>query len=278
MLELAVPASLTAMPALHVETGGAVVSLPLEAVRTTAFIQARSLARTGSGTSVAHGGALVPFAPLGEVLRRPEPREPRRSWSAVFVESGGAVVAIGADRLVGTGDVVVRAFPAFLQAEPAVAGAALDLDGDPRLVLDPAGLVAAVRAARAVEDRRRRARLPLLVVDDSLTTRMLEQSILESAGYEVDLAVSAEEALDKARARRYGLFIVDVEMPGMDGFDLLRTTRADPQLASIPAILVTSRAAPEDRRRGVEVGARGYLVKAEFDQGRLLALIEELLA
>ena len=217
---------------------------------------------------MAHGGALVPFAPLGEVLRRPEPREPRRSWSAVFVESGGAVVAIGADRLVGTGDVVVRAFPAFLQAEPAVAGRGAGRSTGTRASCSiPQGSWRRSAPPRRWKIAARRARLPLLVVDDSLTTRMLEQSILESAGYEVDLAVSAEEALDKARARRYGLFIVDVEMPGMDGFDLLRTTRADPQLASIPAILVTSRAAPEDRRRGVEVGARGYLVKASSTRG-----------
>ena len=120
---------------------------------------------------------------------------------------------------------------------------------------------------------------PLLVVDDSLTTRMLEQSILESAGYEVDLAVSAEEALDKARARRYGLFLVDVEMPGMDGFDLVRTTRADPQLASIPAILVTSRGGaggPAARGRGRARAPTSS--RASSTRGGCSRMIEELLA
>ena len=84
---------------------------------------------------------------------------------------------------------------------------------------------------------------------------MLEQSILESAGYDVDVATSAEEGLEKAHHARYGLFLVDVEMPGMDGFAFVERTRADAMLRSIPAILVTSRASPEDRRRGREVGA-----------------------
>jgi two-component system chemotaxis sensor kinase CheA len=105
---------------------------------------------------------------------------------------------------------------------------------------------------------------------------MLEKSILESAGYEVDLAISAEEALAKAAGRRYALFLVDVEMPGMDGFAFIAKTRADPDLREVPAILVTSRNAPEDRRRGIEAGAQAYIVKGEFDQGQVLETIRKL--
>lgn len=279
VLELTVAASLSALPALHVECAGAVVSVPLEAVRHTTFVPARTLVRTGEERAISYEGGLVPFVPLEQVLRRPPPREPRRAWSAVLVESDGTVVAVGVDRLVGTGEVVVRGLPAFAEVDPAIAGAALDAEGNPRLVLDAAGLVASARTSRAsAVEGGRVARPPILVVDDSLTTRMLEQSILESAGYEVDLAVSAEEALAKARARKYGLFIVDVEMPGMDGLELVRVTRADPRLAAIPAILVTSRGAPEDRQRGLDAGASAYIVKNEFEQARLLAIIEELVS
>jgi two-component system chemotaxis sensor kinase CheA len=117
----------------------------------------------------------------------------------------------------------------------------------------------------------------VLVVDDSLTTRMLEQSILESAGYEVDVALSGEEALGLVHARRYALILVDVEMPGMDGFTFIEHLRSEPATRDIPAILVTSRAAPEDRQRGQAVGAQGYIVKSEFDQAELLTIIEPLM-
>jgi two-component system chemotaxis sensor kinase CheA len=228
---------------------------------------------------LSHEGAAVRFVPLARLLGRPAPRiRKRRAWSAVLVTSGERVVALGADRLLGTSEVVVHPLPRFVGAHPAVAGAALDDDGTPRLVLDPAGLVAAAEAEGAPEEAGPSpGTAPILVVDDSLTTRRLEQSILESAGYEVELAASAEEALDKAAARRFGLFVVDVEMPGMDGYEFVRKTRADPRLAATPALLVTSRGAPEDRRRGMEAGARGYIVKSEFDQGRLLATIRELM-
>ena len=120
-------------------------------------------------------------------------------------------------------------------------------------------------------------RAPILVIDDSLTTRMLERSILESASYEVELASSAEEGLLKARAKPHALFLVDVEMPGMDGFTFIERYRSDPSLRDIPSILVTSREAPEDRRRGDEVGASGYMIKADFNQVALLERIRELI-
>ena len=106
---------------------------------------------------------------------------------------------------------------------------------------------------------------------------MLEQSILEAAGYQVALAVSAEDGLVKAHAHRYSLFIVDVEMPGMDGFGFVAQTRADPVLCDIPAILVTSRDAVDDRLRGQQVGASAYIIKGEFDQMLLLQTIHALI-
>jgi two-component system chemotaxis sensor kinase CheA len=115
-----------------------------------------------------------------------------------------------------------------------------------------------------------------MVIDDSLTTRMLEKSILESAGYEVELAISGEEALQKARQRTYDVFLVDVEMPGMDGFEFVAQTRSNPALSAAPCILVTSRDSPHDKRRGEEVGARAYFVKSEFNQTQLLQTIRQL--
>jgi two-component system chemotaxis sensor kinase CheA len=186
------------------------------------------------------------------------------------------VAAYSVDRIVGTAHVIVRPLPALASAAGVVAGAALDAVGDPQLVLDPDRLVVDAQRAGPVTPEPSPRRLSVLVVDDSLTTRMLEQSILESAGFAVDLASSGEEGLVKARAARYALFLVDVEMPGMDGFTFIERIQADPQLQNIPAVLVTSRASPDDRQRGRDVGARGYVVKSEFDQGVLLERIREL--
>ncbi len=106
----------------------------------------------------------------------------------------------------------------------------------------PRSFCAAAKKAAAVT-REAPPRTPVvLVIDDSLTTRMLEQSILESAGYEVHMAVIGRRCTGKGpRAQRYDLFVVDIEMPGMDGFEFVARTRADAELSEVPAILVTSR-------------------------------------
>jgi two-component system chemotaxis sensor kinase CheA len=167
--------------------------------------------------------------------------------------------------------------PPLAAATPVVAGAALNALGRPELVLDPDGLLQSAAAAVARRPQPSAAARRLLVVDDSLTTRMLEQSILESAGYQVELAGSGEEGLAKARNYAYGVILVDVEMPGIDGFTFIEQLRADPQLRDTPAVLVSSRDEPEDLRRGKEVGASGYIVKGRFDQRELLQLLRGLL-
>ncbi len=278
-IEIQVPISIASLPGLVVETAGALAAIPLDAVRQTLRVRDSEVARSAKSDSIVHEGRVIPFLPLERLLRPSGSAGRRRSaWSAVVVEAGTRRVAVGVDRLLGTSNLVMRALPDVIEAEPAVSGASLDAAGNPQLVLDPGGLVAAAERGRdAPPEESPPRRDPVLVVDDSLTTRMLEQSILESAGYEVELAASAEEALTKARNGRYSLFVVDVEMPGMGGFEFVAQTRADATLREIPAILVTSRNGVEDRRRGEEVGARAYVVKGEFDQGRLLEIIRALI-
>jgi two-component system chemotaxis sensor kinase CheA len=276
-IEISAPLSLSSLDALVVEAGGETVAIPLDRVQHAMRIQAGELTRRQGGESILHDGKLIPFVPLARALGT-ETTAPSttRAWSAVILECNGALAAVGVNRLVGTENIVMRPLPELTPKDPRVAGASLDLDGNPRLVLDPEGLVSEARRADTPVQPSPLARPPILVIDDSLTTRMLEQSILESAGYDVHVATSAEEALEKAHGFRYGLFLVDVEMPGMDGFSFVKHSRADPALQDIPAILVTSRNSPEDRRRGEAVGARAYIVKGEFDQKELLERVRTL--
>ncbi len=279
-VELSVPVTLSSVTVLLLHADGARAAVPLEAVRRALRLAPGETIHSAGGDAVLDAGKAVPFMRLSAVLGRQRPRPNcEQACSAVVIDDGSGRVAIGADRLLGVQNVLVRPLPPLAPSSPLVSGVAIEAAGMPELVLDPRGLVAAVRAgAHAAGEEAAAAPEPVLVVDDSLTTRMLERSILESAGYPVDVAVSAEEALAKARERRYGLFVVDVELPGMDGYEFVARARADPALRGTPAILVTSRSSPEDRRRGAEVGARAFIVKSEFDQVRLLRTIRELMA
>jgi two-component system chemotaxis sensor kinase CheA len=274
-VELCVPLSIAAVTAVAVECGGRVLSVPLDRVVESVRFTRAEIARAGSRESVCHQGRVLPFAALGRVLGQDVPGT-APAWTSLIVQGASGRVAVGVDRLVGARNLVIRPLPEQARASAVVAGATLDALGNPELVLDGDALVAAVqRFAGATLGPSPPAR-PILVIDDSLTTRMLEQSILESAGYQVSLATCGEEGLEKARQNPYALFLVDVEMPGIDGFTFVDRVRHDPALAHVPAVLVSSRNAPEDFERGKAVGAHGYIVKGRFDQRELLGLIERL--
>jgi two-component system chemotaxis sensor kinase CheA len=105
---------------------------------------------------------------------------------------------------------------------------------------------------------------------------MVEQNLLESAGYEVETASSGEEGIRMAHLRKHSLFLVDVEMPEMDGFEFISRAHNDPLLRDVPSILVSSRTAAADKIHGEEVGARAYFAKGEFDQARFLETVAQL--
>jgi two-component system chemotaxis sensor kinase CheA len=117
----------------------------------------------------------------------------------------------------------------------------------------------------------------VLVVDDSLTTRTLERSILEAAGYEVLTAVDGSDGWRVLQEQGSDLVVADVEMPRMDGFALCEAIRASRRFAQLPFVLVTALERPEDRARGLEAGADAYIGKSSFDQESLLETIEQLL-
>jgi two-component system, chemotaxis family, sensor kinase CheA len=144
-------------------------------------------------------------------------------------------------------------------------------------VRDTVGLMRRVRQGPAVTaEPRATRRRRILVIDDSVTTRLLEQSILESAGYEVELAASGEEGLEKILKSPPSLIIVDVEMPGMNGLEFVRRLRATPSLPALPIIMVSSLASDEMRRRGKDAGVSAYIVKGEFDQQGFLDTVARL--
>lgn len=277
---LIVPPSLASMEALMVESDGptGTVVLPFERVRSTLRVTPTDQIADGPGrTSILIEDKAIPFVSLASVLGGNQTMA-ARNWTAVVVAGAQGLAAFGVDRLAGTGNIVVRPLPEAMLANPMLAGASLDAEGHPRLVLDADGLVdAACRGGHARQEPVV-ARRPILVVDDSMTTRMLEKSILESAGHNVEVALSGEEALERVRGTRYGLILVDVEMPGMDGFTFIEHIRSDAAVRDVPAILVSSRNAPEDLRRGHDAGAQGYIVKSEFDQAEFLSMIDRLVS
>jgi len=160
-------------------------------------------------------------------------------------------------------------------------GAAIMDDGGIALILDPAGLTRrhSRAAAQAVAPERDGLPAKVLVVDDQFTVRELQRSILEAAGYRVETARDGRDALARVTGDPdIGLVVTDVEMPELDGLDLLRAIRGSGDRSSLPVVVVTSHGGEDQRQQGLEAGADAYIVKDQFDQKTLLETVGRLLA
>lgn len=274
-VEITTPLTLATLKVVTLDTGRTTTAVPFVFVRAVLRVRAGAITVTPEGAVLGHAGRAWPFLPLGQVLGGEGEGWSDDPWSVVLIGSGDEIAALGVKRVLDTSWITMRPLPQRMVDSPVVAGVWTDAGGGQRLLLDPAGLVVAARETRPHQVRARPRHGPILIVDDSLTTRMLEQSILESAGYRVVLATSAEEGLQVASRARPALCLVDVEMPGMDGFTFVEQTRDDPWLRTMPCILVTTRATPQDRARGARAGAKALIDKSTFDQADLLSRIEE---
>jgi len=285
--ELSVPLLLSALDVLIVEHDDYVAAVPLDSIRSTLRITPEEILHTVNGEFILYEDKQIPYAPLrfsasltdGQTKSASNPLLKIPARTTVVVAAAGAFAALAVERLCGVENIVLRTLTASCPADPIVLGVYLDDEGNPRPVLDPDVLVTQRWSGNgnvAAAAQKKTAAVPILIIDDSLTTRMLESSILESAGYVVEMAVCAEDGMEMAKNRHYALFLVDVEMPGMDGFSFVEKIQTDSVLRDTPCILVSSRDASEDRQRGLASGARAYIVKGEFDQIEFLELIAKL--
>lgn len=238
-------------------------------------VDGRSVVQTSSGTVAVHSLAGLLGPPL-------EARAIEDVAALVIVSAGGRRAGLIVDQVLDEDEIMVRPIAMDTGALDYAAGAAVLPSGRVALVLGVAALIGSrgARTASAAPTFRAEAdatRARVLVADDSITTRTLVQSVLETAGYDVITAVDGEDAWQRLAKETVDIVVADVEMPRMDGFGLCRRVRASSALSSLPIVLVTGLSSDEDRARGMEAGADAYIVKSSFDQADLLGTVDQLI-
>jgi len=248
----------------------------------------------GSG-QYGYGGLGLPFFWLGALLGGSgRGSEGGRTLPVVIVRSAQQRVALHVDEVLGSHEVVVKNLGPQLSRLPGLAGMTLLASGAVALIYNPVALatvygsqaLALMRGAlqgpaESSDDLRLRAQPPaaplVLVVDDSLTVRRVTKRLLEREGYRVALAKDGLDALDVLTGERPVAVLSDIEMPRMDGFDLLRNIRNDAALAGMPVVMITSRIAQKHRDIAMELGATHYLGKP-YSEEELLGLLKHYVA
>jgi two-component system sensor histidine kinase and response regulator WspE len=297
------PLTLSVLQALVVEVGGEPYAIPLTRIERIAE-RARDQVRTVEGREYValrvfrSGGTAPPRgeSPLEEQLvglvtarqvlgvagEHPVPGK----VPIVAIREGHRLFGLAVDRIVGEQFIVVRPLDPRLGKVKDVSAAALMVDGTPLLVLDVDDLGRSIDqiltggrlaplAGPAFSGPAKRKRV--LVVDDSITVREIERQLLEAHGYAVDVAVDGVDGWNAVRTGHYDLVVTDVDMPRLDGVELVRRMRADRRYGTLPIMIVSYKDRDEDRLRGLDAGASYYLPKSSFQDDRFLTAVDELI-
>lgn len=287
---LVLPLTTAVTQVVMVRAGAVTVAVPATLIDIVRRVPAAEVERAyATGQFSDAGGQPIAFFWLGALLQGSgrSAEAPGRNLSVVIVKSAAQRVALHVDEVVGNQEVVVKNLGPQLARLPGLAGVTLLASGAPALIYNPvalatlygAGARAAMRQAASEQPATPQVAAPqaaqaplVLVVDDSLTVRRVTQRLLVREGYRVTVAKDGLEALEKLADELPVVVLSDIEMPRMDGFDLVRNLRADPRLAQLPVIMITSRIAQKHREHAAELGVDHYLGKP-YSEDDLVGLV-----
>jgi chemosensory pili system protein ChpA (sensor histidine kinase/response regulator) len=290
---LVLPLTTAVTQVVMMRCGGITVAVPSTLVEIVRRAKPDEIEQCYASGHYTMGDKRMPFFWLGALLQASgRSVESGRTLPVVVIRSAQQRIALHVDEVLGNHEVVVKNLGPQLSRLPGLAGMTLLASGAPALIYNPVALAtlygeaawALTREALAVPSAvpsvaageaasAPLAQAPLvLVVDDSLTVRRVTQRLLVREGYRVSVAKDGLEGLERLAEERPAVLLSDIEMPRMDGFDLVRTVRVDPKLAGLPVIMITSRIAQKHRDYAAELGVDHYLGKP-YSEEDLLALV-----
>ncbi|WP_432239246.1 hybrid sensor histidine kinase/response regulator [Herbaspirillum robiniae] len=282
------PLTLSVIRSLLVDIDGEPYAFPLAYVNRTLRLQAEELQTLEGYQHFTHDGRQVGLVSAHQILQKGEWRSRDGGVCVVVIGDHEHTYGLAVDAFLGERMLVVQPLDARLGKIPDVLAGALMEDGEPLLILDVADMVRSVEkltssgrletvhhggGAQAASEARKK----VLVVDDSLTVRELERKLLTNRGYQVTVAVDGMDGWNAVRTERFDLVITDIDMPRMDGIELVTLIRGAPSLQSLPVMIVSYKDREEDRQRGLEAGADHYFTKSSFHDESLLQAVADLI-
>ena len=284
---LEVPLTLSVVRSLVVEVGEEAYAFPLAHIERMCDLAPDDIVQLEGRQHFWHEGRHVGLVAASQLLQRPPGQTPSDTLKVVVIRERDAVYGIAVERFIGERTLVVLPLDDRLgKVQDISAGALLD-DGSVVLIVDVEDMLRSVdkllntgrleRIARRSQQATEAPRKRVLVVDDSLTVRELQRKLLLNRGYEVAVAVDGMDGWNALRSEDFDLLITDIDMPRMDGIELVTLLRRDSRLQSLPVMVVSYKDREEDRRRGLDAGADYYLAKASFHDDALLDAVVELI-
>ncbi len=283
---LFIPLTLSTHRILRVQAGGQTFGIPVQNIDRMKQIFPKDIGSMEGHPVITHNQHPLPFGFLSDLLDMGQlpALNDNDPMVMVLLRSGHKRIGLCVDRVLSEEEIMIKDLPPPADQIIFFAGGFVDANGSVCLILNPAELIDALGRSKGMQHSHgkeivvhQKKQAEILIVDDSVTTRTLEKTILESQGYLVHLAVDGTDALDQLQHIDVDLVVTDIQMPQMDGFSLIEEMKKSDRLKEMPVIIVTSMADPQDMERGLNLGADAYIVKQKFDQKNLLEAIGQIL-
>jgi two-component system sensor histidine kinase and response regulator WspE len=281
------PVTLSVLRAVVVEIAGEPYAFPHNRIDRVIRIARSELRSLENRQYVQVDSQNVGIVMGRQVLQLDGPEPAGEDLLIVLFSERSASYGLVVDALLGEQDLVVRPLDRRLGKVPNLHAAAILDDGSPVLIMDLDDLRRSIekllqgsrlqRVGGLASQQEGRERKRVLVVDDSITVREVERQLLMNHGYIVDVAVDGMEGWNLVREGGIDLVISDIDMPRLNGLELVRRMKADLRLQMIPVVIVSYKDREEDRLHGLEAGANHYLAKSSFHDDRLLQVVRELI-
>lgn len=281
---LTLPPTLTTIRSLIIASAQKLFALPMTAIQETLQVAAHEIIQVVGHKAIRLRNQIIYIVTLGEVLGlKPGSIKKREQAFIVIVHANGNRVGLIVDEILDEQDVMVKQLPPHIQHAKTIAGVTISSDNTIILILHVPEIIDLMKQATLDAQKPQttvQAPLPpkILVVDDSVNTGEIEKQILQAYGYQVDVVHDGVEAVEQVERQSYDLIVTDVEMPRMDGFTFLEQIRKLPRYAAIPVVIVTSLERESDKVRGLQVGAKAYITKGDFEQKSFIDTIKSLIA
>lgn len=283
---ITLPLTLATFKGILIRAGDQLFILPSANLERVVRLKKEEIKTVENRETIEINGEAVSLVRFKDVLGLP-PKDEQDAFGdkvqVVIVVSGSMRIAFIVGEILGEQEVLVKGLGRQLSRVRNIAGATILGTGKvvpiiniPDLMKSAVRVQAPAMKPSAVLEKKEAKRGSVLVVEDSITARMLLKNILEAAGYDVKTAVDGVDGFTQAKSGEFDIVVSDVDMPRMNGFDLTVKIRADKRLSGLPVVLVTALESREDRERGIDVGADAYIVKSSFDQSNLLEVIKRL--
>ncbi|WP_250440747.1 hybrid sensor histidine kinase/response regulator [Caballeronia sp. AZ1_KS37] len=286
-IALQLPLTLSVIRSLIVEVAGEPYGLPLAHVARTLVLPASAIDMLEGQQHFSFDGKRIGLVTAHQILETAAFEAASERLNVVVIGQGAASYGIVVDRFLGERMLVVQPLDKRLGKVRNIAAGALMENGDPLLIADLDDWLRSVeklvgsgelgRVGAGASRARVASAKRVLVVDDSLTVRELERKLLASRGYDVSVAVDGMDGWNAVRGADFDLVITDIDMPRLDGIELVTLVKRDAQLAALPVMIVSYKDRAEDRQRGLDAGADYYLAKGSFHDQALIDAVRDLI-